>query len=585
MAIYGLTDDGLLIKSFDVIKAELTLSYQAEFGDDVNVDPLTSWDGKTINIYSEREASVWQVLQAVHDSAYPDSADGINLDGASSLTGTDRLAVTFSTVPVTITGTPGSFGAAGRLFEVEGTGERFQTNVDATIGGGGTIDVVCTAQNSGAVQANAGLLNIIVTPVTGWDSILNSSDADVGSPIESDAALRLRRQQDLQNIGAAAVNAIRARLINDISGVTDAFVFENEDIDPDVNGRPPKSIHCVVLGGVDNDIAQKIFDVKSGGIETAGIGVEGTVFNIISFVDAGNGFVIVTTLLAHGFVEGAICVIAGTTYDNGYFVKVPSGSTFQIEAIFTATDTGTVQVPTSDVIEAITDDSGTTHQIEFDRASEINVWMHIQITAGTVFNQGAKQSDVVEILTAANNEDYTITINGVDYTIDSGGSATVDSIAAALIVKINDNANGWIPVTATASGPPDEFVNLQSDYNGNDYTVTTSATTPANIEVVTASHVDGSGDQAAIRDNVIDFAEGTSLIPPQQTIGLDVFLSRYFSPVNLIGDIQSISIVAASPTIPLNVPPGGGDWSNANVAISATEIANLESLRTTIEVI
>jgi uncharacterized phage protein gp47/JayE len=588
MATFGLTPDGLLIKSFSDILSELELAYRSDFGDEANLDPQTSLDGKIINSYAERESLIWQLIQAVHDSAYPDSADGISLDGAVDLTGIERLPSTFSTVPATITGTPGSFGAVGRIFEVEGTGERFETVADTTIGGGGTVDVECIAQNSGAVQANAGTLNIIVTPVTGWDSVVNSSDAEQGEPIEIDAALRLRRRQSLQVVGAAAVDAIRSRLINDVDGVVDAFVFENESNLPDADGRPPKSIHCVVAGGTAIDIANKIWQVKAGGIETAGVAVDGSIATITSFADAGAGCVTVTTSAPHGFSDGEIAVIEGTTnYNDGFFISNASGSVFDIIHSWDGDDaTGTAKVPTADESEIITDTSGTNHTIEFDRATEVSVWMHIQISVGTEFVQGSKQQDVVEIVAAADNEDYTVTINGINFTIDSGGGATKNSIAAALISAINNTAaNGWVPVTASPSGPPDEFVNLQSDYNGNPFTVTVTADTPANITVVAGSHVDGSGDQAAVIDNVVDFAEGTELIPKEQVIGKDVYLSRYWSPINIVDDIQSISITVADSTQPDTVPPGGGDWSTSDVSINSTEVADLDTLRVTVELV
>jgi uncharacterized phage protein gp47/JayE len=47
---------------------------------------------------------------------------------------------------------------------------------------------------------------------------------------------------------------------------------------------------------------------------------------------------------------------------------------------------------------------------------------------------------VIDVDGVADNEDYTVTIGGTDHTIDSGGSATALSIAAALVSKINTDS-------------------------------------------------------------------------------------------------------------------------------------------------
>jgi len=78
---------------------------------------------------------------------------------------------------------------------------------------------------------------------------------------------------------------------------------------------------------------------------------------------------------------------------------------------------------------------------------------------GSLFSQNPRPSSVVvgraanaptqlidvEVITAVDDTDYTMTINGTDFTIDSGGAATVNSIATALQVAIN---GGTEPVTA-----------------------------------------------------------------------------------------------------------------------------------------
>ncbi len=130
-----------------------------------------------------------------------------------------------------------------------------------------TVDL--TAQETGAVQAPAGTLTVIETPVTGWDSATNPLDAEIGQDLEADQDLKLRRLQELAIAGRATTEAIRSKLL-ELDDVTAVVVFENEKAITDVDGRPPKSVDIVVENGDEDDIAEEIFDTVAAGIETIG---------------------------------------------------------------------------------------------------------------------------------------------------------------------------------------------------------------------------------------------------------------------------------------------------------------------------
>lgn len=94
-----------------------------------------------------------------------------------------------------------------------------------------------------------------------------SGDATAGRDLETDAELRLRREELLRASGAGTLEAIRSTVRN-VDGVTQAFVFENDSNVTDGDGRPPKSFEVVAAGGLDQDVGQAIFDTKPIGIET-----------------------------------------------------------------------------------------------------------------------------------------------------------------------------------------------------------------------------------------------------------------------------------------------------------------------------
>lgn len=90
--------------------------------------------------------------------------------------------------------------------------------------------ITFAAINFGPVACPAGTLTTILTPIAGWNSITNVEDGVIGRFIETDAELRIRRANSIRLFGAATVESIRARLLQQVSGVTSALVFENRTL-------------------------------------------------------------------------------------------------------------------------------------------------------------------------------------------------------------------------------------------------------------------------------------------------------------------------------------------------------------------
>jgi uncharacterized phage protein gp47/JayE len=147
-------------------------------------------------------------------------------------------------------------------------------DVDVSVTGTGTMSITSraspipvTAVNAGEVLVLAETITTIDTPVAGWDSVTNIAAGIQGRDIETDAELRLRIQG--ARLGAGTVEAIKSRIQDEVEGVTRAIVIENRTDDP-VDGQPAHSIHVIVQGGADQDIADKIWEVKPAGIATFG---------------------------------------------------------------------------------------------------------------------------------------------------------------------------------------------------------------------------------------------------------------------------------------------------------------------------
>jgi hypothetical protein len=286
---YGVTPEGFFIKTLAVIEEEIDTALRATFGAQINTSAQSVF-GQLKGIFAEREALLWELLADLYNAQYPDTAEAVGLDLAVALTGHVRLAARAGRIEgVVLSGTSGTEVPAGTVFYVDGNPEaRFKTETDATIGTGGTVEVDCIALETGPLEVAPDTLTQIQTPISGLDSVTNPLAAIAGRDLETDAELRIRRNDNLQISESGPVEAIRSAILalnEDTTKVAIAhvIVFENYGLATDARGLPGKSFEVVVYqaGGSierDQEIADTIFlKAKPAGIEPYGsISVEVT---------------------------------------------------------------------------------------------------------------------------------------------------------------------------------------------------------------------------------------------------------------------------------------------------------------------
>lgn len=83
------------------------------------------------------------------------------------------------------------------------------------------------SMNYGPIATPLGSLTQIMTPISGWNAITNLIAGVTGRNQETDAELRLRRELSFRIGGTATVEAIRARLLQDVPGVESVRIIEN----------------------------------------------------------------------------------------------------------------------------------------------------------------------------------------------------------------------------------------------------------------------------------------------------------------------------------------------------------------------
>ena len=121
----------------------------------------------------------------------------------------------------------------------------------------------------GAIDSPVGTITQIIDTISGLDSAINDIPVSVGNDADTDETLRQRWSASLYNRGSANIQAVRASVLECI-GVNKAVVIENSGDVIDEDGLLPHSIEVIAEGGNEKDIANAIFNKKSGGIQTNG---------------------------------------------------------------------------------------------------------------------------------------------------------------------------------------------------------------------------------------------------------------------------------------------------------------------------
>jgi hypothetical protein len=138
---FGLTVDGFIPKQQQDIISEVQSSLQLAFGQNINLLPESVF-GQIVGIFSEREALLWQLSEAVYASQYPAGAEGTSVDNILALNNLKRLGARPTVtspeedgVPgLVFLGTPGTIIPAGSLISVpDQANSQFSTDTAVTI--------------------------------------------------------------------------------------------------------------------------------------------------------------------------------------------------------------------------------------------------------------------------------------------------------------------------------------------------------------------------------------------------------------------------------------------------------------------
>jgi uncharacterized phage protein gp47/JayE len=257
---------GLHLPTYIDIRDDLVSEAKRIYGQDIYLEN-DSADYQYISAIALKQHDVLQTLQLAYDSRSPSTATGAALASVVRINGVKPKAASYSTASVVLTGQAGTVVANGVVQDTSGYNWALPASV--VIGASGSTSSVATCQTLGAITAQVGEINKIMTPTAGWYSVSNSAAASPGQAAETTPALRARQAISTANPSTTVLGGIRGALLS-LPGVTRLELYENDTGQTDENGLPPHSLTTVIEGGNDEEIAQTIHTRKTPGGYTNG---------------------------------------------------------------------------------------------------------------------------------------------------------------------------------------------------------------------------------------------------------------------------------------------------------------------------
>lgn len=259
---------GVHIPTYEDRLEALITSYKAIFGPEMNLEPSAP-DYQLLSVFARALDDLSELILVDFASRNPQYASGVGLDLLLPLFGLTRSGATRSSVPLTLTGSPGAvlpeaprvLDDAGYIWACQTAGIRLDES--------GTALVSALCETPGAISAPAGSVSRLVAPVAGLFSAVNQAAAVPGTGAETDASCRRRLGLAAASAAVDTRDAIRAAVLA-VENVTACVVYENDTEETDEHGLPPHSISVVFSGGNARAVAAAVFAKKAPGVGTYG---------------------------------------------------------------------------------------------------------------------------------------------------------------------------------------------------------------------------------------------------------------------------------------------------------------------------
>ena len=298
--------EGIHIPTYADIMEHLIEEYKRIFGQEIYLGEDTQ-DYQMLSVFAKSMDDLNALVTQNYNARNPNYATGDALDLLLQLNAISRKKATSSTVTLTLGGDAGTVIPIGsQAIDKDGYIWELQEECTLDANGEGTAKAACT--EPGTISADAGAINNVYTPVTGWYTVTNAAVATVGTNTETDAEVRARRNKSVSMNTNGTIDAL-LRALNALDNVKYVALQENNTNETNELGIPGHSICAIVSGGESYEIATEIWKNKAPGVGTYG----NTSVNYID--DSQNTNIINFTRPTNVLVTVTVSLTAGTGYD------------------------------------------------------------------------------------------------------------------------------------------------------------------------------------------------------------------------------------------------------------------------------
>lgn len=268
----AITSTGLTTATRAELLAVLYAGFLSIYGVDLSTADSSNPDVQAINLFVQAVLDNEDLLTQIYNGMDPDQAVGVTLDQRCALNGIQRQAGTFTVTNVTITVTEAltltgiNDDSSNPYTVADNAGNQWQLLETQNPAAAGSNVYAFQSKVAGAVLTTPNTITVPVSVVLGVSVINNPTTyTTLGINEETDAALRLRRQISVSLASQGYLSSLLAALEN-VDGVTSAFVHENTSNATDDDGIPGHSIWVIIDGSpADADVATAIYTKRNAG--------------------------------------------------------------------------------------------------------------------------------------------------------------------------------------------------------------------------------------------------------------------------------------------------------------------------------
>lgn len=407
---YGITNTGFVSKRLADIKREREAELKEALGDSINLLP-SSVIGQIVGLQSEREARLWELAEAVYNSQYPNTSNGVPLDNVVSITGITRQPGVRSRSPLNFFGVNGTIVPAGSIFSVSGNpNSRFVLDTGITLGA--SVDEVQTLTFSGVpdsgsfrlrynnnedtalIASNATSLDVenALNGLSSLSSVVVAGDFSSGFTITFTGDDGGRPQPLLvvqDNTLVLSSNPVTTNVVETTEGKANAsvLVFAEEVgevsapagsltvIENPITGLDAVSNNedAIIGRNIESDADLKLRRAQS--LQRAGAGTLGAIISILADL------------------EGVTAVVG---FENNTFIELAGRPPKSFEIVIDGSDPETIApliwankpagiLPFGEITQGIIDSQGFAQNVQFSRPTDLDIFVEIDLTVNSSF--------------------------------------------------------------------------------------------------------------------------------------------------------------------------------------------------------